>query len=224
MNKTLELFLSKEYEDKINKKMMWYDYTFPKDEVISYIIKVIEVPVSDFMDNIFGITTGDTISAKDVFQFSSLNDATFRMCEEVFKYGNPGLTHIEAGKLLLNDGVKRKDGALTKYGENHVKTARDLGLMYEITGSYFLSCIGQVINELPEDKQEKLLVRLALRNKLVRRLLKTVQYGEVHAREVLGMLSDSTYTRRKPNVKKILSILEESSEYDFSTYLDRIIY
>lgn len=224
MDNMLEIFLSKEYEEKINKKMMWYDYSFPKEEVMNYINDVLEIPLSDFMDDIFGVTTGEVIEAKDVFQFSSINDATFRMCEEVFEYGNPGLTHIEAGKLLLNDGMDRKNGALTKYGENHVKTARDLGLMYDVTGSYFLSCIGQVINELPEYKRNKLLVRLTLRNKLVRRLIKTAQDGEVHARVVMDMLSDSTYTRRKPNVKQILSILENSDEYDFSLYINRIIF
>ena len=41
-------------------------------------------------------------------------------------------------------------------------------------------------------------------------------------REFMYMLSDSTYVRRKSNVKKIINILKLSEEYDFNTFVDKI--
>ena len=135
---------------------------------------------------------------------------------------NPGVTFIEAGKLLLDDGAQRKDMAYIKYGENHLKTAEALGLLYELTRTYFLSCIGTVYISLCEEDQKRLLTRLFLRNKLISRLIKVTNTSNIDARQFLYMLSDSTYIRRRSNLKCILHFLQESTEYDFSGMISRI--
>ena len=123
---------------------------------------------------------------------------------------------------MLDDGAQRKDMAYIKYGENHLKTAEALGLLYELTRTYFLSCIGTVYISLCEEDQKRLLTRLFLRNKLISRLIKVTNTSNIDARQFLYMLSDSTYIRRKSNLKCILHFLQESTEYDFSGMISRI--
>ena len=218
----LDAFYSRTYENSINKKMLYYNYNFPKEEVEDYVRQVLNVPIESFIQYDIEAETVEAITPKDVFQFSTLEAGTNHICHALHHANNPGVTFIEAGKLLLDDGAQRKDMAYIKYGENHLKTAEALGLLYELTRTYFLSCIGTVYISLCEEDQKRLLIRLFLRNKLISRLIKVTNASNVDARQFLYMLSASTYIRRKSNLKCILHFLQESTEYDFSGMINRI--
>lgn len=220
----LDAFYSRTYENGINKKMLYYDYRLPVEEIENYVQQILCVPVEQFIQRDIDMETAEAIMPKDVFQFSSLEAGTVQICHALNEAGNPGVTFIQAGKLLLDEGTQRKDGAYIKYGENHLKTAEALGLLYELTHTYFVSCIGVVYLKLSEDDRKKLTVRLFLRNKFIARLIKATATANVDARQFLYMLSDSTYTRRKSNIKCILRYLQESTEYDFSTIIDKIYF
>jgi len=217
-------FFSQKYEKEINNKMMYYDYVFPKEEMIGYINNINNVPIEEFIKYIFFDNKDISIKAKDVMQFSNIEDASTRLCRELKYNGNNGVKNIEVGKLLLIDGKDRNDGAYIKYGENHAKTAEMLGLVCEFTHTYFVSSMGYIIDEIDEISRKKLLERLILRSKLIRQLICATKKGNVSVRAFLYMLSDSTYIRRRSNIKTILRILKESSEYDFSLILDKIIF
>lgn len=220
----VELFYSKSYEKKINKCMLMYNYEFPYEEVIEYINCIIKIPVEVLLKTNFIEEKEELLTAKDVFQFSNLDDATLRICKILRDKGNPGVTYLHAGTLLLDDGLIRKKTALIKYGENHLKTAEALGLLYGLTRVYFLSCLGYVIMNLSESDFDKLIVRLVLRNRLIRKLYDASKNGRVDVRQFLYMLSNSTYLRRKSNIKSILNILNNSSEYDFSTFKASLVW
>ena len=102
------------------------------------------------------------------------------------------------------------------------KTAEALGLLYELTRTYFVSCIGEIYLTLNDEDKKKLNTRLFLRNKFISRLIKVTANGKVDARQFLYMLSDATYVRRKSNLKRILAYLQESQEYDFSPFINNI--
>lgn len=216
-------FYSREYENKINKKTLYYSYDFPEQEVEIYVKRIISEPVDRYVTYIKNLKEKEIIEAKDVFQFSRMEDATLIICEKVKANNNPGMKYLDVGKLLLDDGKRRKNGAYTKYGENHVKTAESIGLFFELSRTYFLSCLGHVYCELPEKDQQKLLVRLLLRNRLIVRMIQASENGNINAREFFYMLSDSTYLRRKSNVKAILNILADSEEYNFNDFVNKII-
>lgn len=220
---TVEEFMSGLYEEKINKKMMYYDYSFPTGEVVEYVKKVCELEVPALVKYILE-QPAPAISAQDVFQFSSFDDATIRLCQRMKEVDNPGLNHLEVGKLLLNDGKERKDGAYTKYGENHAKTGAAIGLVQELSKTYFLSCLGNIFPELNAYFQERLLTRLLLRNRFIDRVLCASGNGPVTMRQFLYMLSDSTYIRRSSNIKTVIGKLEKTDEYDFSFLGNRLIY
>lgn len=220
----LDAFYSRTYENDINKKMLYYNYDFPAEEVESYVRQILCVPVEQFIQRDIEMETTEAITPKDVFQFSTLEAGTDHICQTLNEAGNPGVTFIQAGKLLLNDGTQRKDTAYIKYGENHLKTAEALGLLYELTRTYFVSCIGVIYLKLNDEDRKKLNVRLFLRNKFIARLIKATASANVDARQFLYMLSDSTYIRRKSNIKCILRYLQDSTEYDFSEIFQKIYF
>lgn len=220
----LDAFYSRTYENDINKKMLYYNYDFPTEEAENYVRQILCVPVEQFIQRDITMETTEAITPKDVFQFSTLEAGTDHICKVLNEAGNPGVTFIQAGKLLLDDGSQRKDMAYIKYGENHLKTAEALGLLYELTHTYFVSCVGMIYLNLNEEDRKKLNVRLFLRNKFIARLIKATASANVDARQFLYMLSDATYIRRKSNIKCILRYLQESTEYDFSEIIDKIYF
>lgn len=220
----LDVFYSRTYESDINKKMLHYDYAFPTEEVDEYIRQVLHAPIERFVQRDIESKTAEVITPKDVFQFSSLEAGTDHICRILNDIGNPGVTYLQAGKLLLDDGKERNDIAYIKYGENHLKTAGALGLLYELAHTYFVSCIGVIYLNLNDENRKKLNIRLFLRNKFIARLVKAAATATVNARQFLYMLSDATYVRRRSNIKHILRYMQESTEYDFSQITDRIYF
>lgn len=221
MEGIVDEFFSKQYEEKINKDILFYN--FPQEEVQNYVEQVIAEPLPRFLAYMDELSDRAKIESGDVFQFSDLNDGTIFFCEKMKRTNNPGMKFGDIGRLLLDDGKERKDGALVKYGENHVKTAEMLGLSFALCKTYYLSGIGYIYAELPKEKQERFLTRLVLRNKLVTRLYQATKNGNVNMREFLYMLSDSTYVRRSSNIKKIINVLKQSEEQDFEYFIDKII-
>lgn len=222
MEPTIAQFFTGAYEEEMNKSILYY--SFSEDEARRYVEKLLVIPLISFVEYMDTIAERQQIEAGDVFQFSNLDNATSLFCEKMRNTSNPGMKFVEMGKILLDDGVKRKDGALTKYGENHAKTATMLGLAFELCNTYYLSGIGYIYATLSKEQQTKLLSRLILRNKLVVRLYQASKNGQVDMKEFLYMLSDSTYDRRRSNIKKILKTLNDSDEYDFKYFLDKIYF
>lgn len=220
MEGIVEKFFSRKYEEKINEGILFY--SFPQEEVLDYVENLIAEPLPRFLAYIDKMSDREKIESSDVFQFSNLDDGTSVFCDKMRKTDNPGMKFIEIGRLLLDDGKERKDGALVKYGENHAKTAEMLGLSFQLCKTYYLSGIGYVYSELSEDKQYRLLTRLVLRNKLVTRLYQASKNGKIDMREFLYMLSDSTYLRRKSNIRTILDVLARTEELDFEEFIKLI--
>ena len=220
MEGIVDRFFSKEYEEKINKDILFY--TFPQEEVQVYVEQVIAEPLPRFLSYMDKMSERTRIESGDVFQFSDLDDGTTVFCEKMKRTDNPGMKFIDIGRLLLDDGKERKEGALIKYGENHAKTAEMLGLSFELCKTYYLSGIGYIYAELSEEKQQRFLTRLVLRNKLVTRLYQASKNGNINMREFLYMLSDSTYLRRRSNIKSVLNVLVKSEENDFTDFIELI--
>ena len=108
MEGIVEKFFSKEYEEKINKGILFY--SFPQEEVQTYVEQVISEPLPRFIAYMDKLSERTKIEAGDVFQFSDLDDGTFLFCEKMKRTDNPGMKFIDIGRLLLDDGKDRKDG------------------------------------------------------------------------------------------------------------------
>lgn len=200
MDNQLNLFFTKTYENDINFRMFENDYYFPANDVINYIRKLNEISVDEYVQWLNEHFCTTILSTEDAVQYSNFEDATKRVVEVIMEAGNKGFTHLEIGKLLQNDGVSRNDGAYTKYGENHAKTATYLGYLFSIKRFYYVSAIGYVLSKLSVEEQEKLFVRLLLRTNLFKTVFYLVKNGNVSMRDIFDMLSEKTYIRRKNNI------------------------
>lgn len=225
MNDLLNTFFSKNFENDINEKMMYYSYSFEHHLINEYIEKLLSTPLVSFLNFIFENYKVPYLEAVDVVQFSNIEDCTAKICTVIKEAGDKGYTSLEVGKLLENDGIVRKDGAYLKYGENQAKTAVQFGLLTQISNKFFLSCIGYVFADLTEDEQRRLLTRLILRNKLVQRLFyKAEKNGSSEYLYETGFLSETTRLRRKSNVKTIISFVCNTDEMDLSGMLSKIMF
>lgn len=77
---------------------------------------------------------------------------------------------------------------------------------------------------LEKQKKEKLFTRMVLRTREIEQLYRNYKnYELINAREYMHVLSDSTYRRRRSNLKKLLGVLDNSNEYSFSDFINSIV-
>lgn len=219
----IEDFFSRVFEDELNKKMMYYSYDFPFVKVTEYIRDVIGISLNDYIDFIVNNYDVTYLEYQDVIQFSDFNNCTINLCRALLESGDEGNTFLQIGTLLADETSSRNEHALRKYGENQAKTAEQLGLVNNLSNTYFLSCIGYVLNDLQEVTHKKLITRLLLRNKLIKRFLyKCSLQDVVKYHDEVSFLSESTIVRRRSNVKKLLKMLLNNGEIEISALLDKI--
>ena len=220
----LQKFFSYNIDLYFNKLVLDNKFNIHKQEIETDLASIINIPLTDFLEYIFNNISREAIAAADVFQFSDFIDATTNICSLLYNREPLGISFIEMGRLLLNDNIQRKDGALTKYGENHLKTAMLLGLTFKHEKLYYLSAIGYVFQMYSEAQQEQLLHRLIIRNKLVRQIILKASNGSFELESYLYDLSRTTYIRRRTNIKHVLNVLKSSSDYDFTNIFNNITY
>lgn len=199
-------FFQKSYEDAINEHLFIRSFNLNKDELFDYVNRVVEVKLLEYCNYVIDYCHIDYLTFQDVVQFSSLDDATTGICQ-VLTRAHDGLHNLEVGRALLDDGIIRKEGAYRKYGENHAKTGIELGLVLENSGNYFLTCLGEVYNDLEQSVRNELLRRTILRNRFLQKVLIKSQYGPVSIESEMSFFSQSTVKRRLPNVKTLYNIV-----------------
>ena len=199
-------FFQKSYEDAINEHLFIRSFNLNKDELFDYVNRVVEVKLLEYCNYVIDYCHIDYLTFQDVVQFSSLDDATTGICQ-VLARAHDGLHNLEVGQALLDDGTVRKEGAYRKYGENHAKTAIELGLVLENSGCYFLTCLGEIYNDLENSVQNELLRRTILRNRFFQKILIKSQLGPVFIENEMSFFSQSTIIRRLPNVRTLYNIM-----------------
>lgn len=202
----LENFFGMILENSINDNMMEFSYKFPYDGMKEYVLEICDIPFSVFLEYINKYQNNDNISADCVSQFSKLDDCLLGFCEATDNMRRP-LTFEEIGERLQDDGVERNSVANIKYGENHSKMALQFGLAQCRYNYWYISALGKVFSQLPKDKQDTLMIRTLLRNKLYALIFTKLQTHDVSIEQILKTvnLSDSTRTRRLSSVKRILT-------------------
>ena len=223
MNKheLLELFFNQTFEGNINKEMLNYDYIFPYEDIKEYVSLILDVPLHDFIERVRS-KVYLAISCKEITQYSSLNDATSRYCQILDENGDKGYKFEDVGRLLLNDGINRAVGAYRKYGENHSKTACQLGLAQNIYNNFYLSSLGKIFNTLDDAKKKALLARTILRNPLYGRIFSLLESRDVNIAQLCQSLSASTIIRRRSNVLKLCKIVSDEYQRE-GNHLEHII-
>lgn len=208
----LSVFFDRTFERYINNKMFYRNYCFPEEDVFDYVSCLVDTSLITFIQYIREKLSVSFLEFNDIVQFSSLQDATKNITTVLNSKGDEGYTFVDLGRLLLNDGKERNDAAYRKYGENHTKTAQEFGLTQVLYSKTYLTCIGRILNLMPDNDQLKLLRRTILRNKYIKLMIKLSKSETLSLDSQMGLLSESTKVRRLSNVRKIWQFIVAESE------------
>lgn len=205
MKYTVEDFYSKKFEDESNEILLNERWLFSEKAMEDYVIQITNISISDYISYCENLPSIPNYTSKDITQLSSLYDCTLGMCKAL-KEVDHGLSYIEiATKLHDGHSYTNTPGALTKYGENQVKTASQLGLTLCIKDLWYLSAIGQIFPNLADDIQNKYFSICLLRDPFYSRVLCSMCKQETNLPNYMTILSESTQKRRIPNCKQLIN-------------------
>lgn len=195
-----------------------------KYQVFDSVNQLINIPLKKYIQMLNSFSNVDrSINPADIIQFSKFEDATVNLSKTLVLAGNSGFTWEEVGCYLLrNVESKNNKGSNTKYGENHLKTGKILGLSSSEGSKWYLTKLGYVFNELTVEQQDKLLTRLSLKTKLVSAAVYDSMRKDISIVEYIDVLSESTQIRRRSNIKKLFSLLKDNDEYSVDYIFDSI--
>lgn len=151
------------------------------------------------------------ITTSEIPQFSSLGDCVFKVPELVQECGIEDLTYAQMGFMLR---VKpRKEGADMKYGENHAKTAAQMGFCVIRNCRIYPSYLGMAFRELDKEKQEQLVPKLILfMPYILNQYASNASYHDIN--NSLSMLTESTRKRRLSNIWKLIDVVNKNLPYE----------
>lgn len=202
----IEIFFYRSFEEDVNDKMLDdYSYVLPMDRIREYVNKLLAIPYSDFL---YFIISWDfpPIGTDNHTQCSCFTAAEIEMCHVIIENGNPGYDFIEIGNLFPQYCTTKTVQALRKYGENQIKTAKQLGLAFCYYNSWYLNCLAYVYAELDEKGRRAFLARTLLRDALYGTMMKDLISSDIILNNYMKELSPSTVRRRKGCIIKILKI------------------
>ena len=151
------------------------------------------------------------VDKKDISQFSDFKDAYYTV---PYMLKNCGMTDVDYSKMgyMLRE-EKRKDIADKKYGENHMKTAAQLGLCRFEKCRANANALGSLFIKLSETDRRNILPKLCLYIPYIQNYFMAGGTDEVRD-EILSILSKTTQVRRRPNVNTIIQTIKDSIEYE----------
>lgn len=200
----IESFFYRSLENQVNEKMLDdYSYNIPMPLLRNYIKNIIEIPYEEFI--YFIISWGyPLITTEDMTQSSSFSASEIEMCNILCDNDNPGYSFEEIGRLFPHYCKAQTEYALRKYGENQIKTSKQLGLVFQYYSSWYLSCFGYVYKELNEADRASFLARSILRDPFYGTIVRDLISNDVTINRYLKGLSPSTIHRRSPGITRIL--------------------
>ena len=151
------------------------------------------------------------VDKKDISQFSDFKDAYYTI---PFMLQNCGIKDVDYSKMgyMLRE-EKRKEIADKKYGENHMKTAAQLGLCRFEKCRANANALGSQFIKLSEADRRNILPKLCLFIPFIQNYFMAGATDEVRDK-ILSILSHTTQVRRRPNVNTIIQTVKESIDYE----------
>lgn len=151
------------------------------------------------------------IGQKDISQFSDFRDAYYKV---PFLLHNCGLTDVDYSQMgFMLRGDKRNNVADKKYGENHMKTAAQLGLCRFKKCRANSNAFGKLFMTLSDSDQKNILPKICLYIPYVQNYFMAGATNEIRE-EILSILSQTTQNRRRTNVNTIFQTVKEALEHE----------
>ncbi|ORT99295.1 hypothetical protein D081_2024 [Anaerovibrio sp. JC8] len=226
MDDYINILLSGCYSKDDVFKAFFFNYpekagkNFSENDRILADTMLVELLESSSVDEIVSILNLDTtyeekIESSNVPQYSSLDSI-----EGIINIvdANPGGTYVDIGYYFNKDG---NHTSWSKYGENHYKLTAHLGLVTS-SGDKAVTHLGQIFMKLPDRTKADIKTKLFLRVPIVRLVMNYGKQKHINVTDIMmRCLSESTTQRRLPNVKRMILMLIEKSNYK-GNYLKNI--
>lgn len=180
-----------------------------EEQLCTIILKVInQTPCTDILKILRPHFTQFEIQKSDIPQFSCFDDAYYKVIKLLEHSGIKGVSWSKLG-FMLRIGP-RSLVADTKYGENHGKTAMQLGLcQMDKEHRFWPTTIGSCFDKLSRQEQDDLKPKLCLYIPLIQNYFVQDQDDE-KLKEYFSVLTESTQKRRRPNVRTLIDIIRQS--------------
>lgn len=152
------------------------------------------------------------ITTSDIPQFSDFDDAVYKTPYLTIASRESDIGFVQMGYMLLKS--PKKDGAYMKYGENHAKTAAQIGLCSVNKGKINPSFLGVAFQKLNKEEQKRMMPKLLLYIPLIQNFFVLGKDIE-RLRTYFSSLSESTQLRRRSNVKTLINHVGQYLDYEF---------
>lgn len=203
---TISDFFSKQFENESTNILLYNKHYFSENAVADYVNQMNSYCLQDYIRYLTEHPVSDDITSRDITQLSSIEDCTTNFCSVIKEIGNPGMSLIEiATALHADNNYKDNTVALMKYGENHAKTALQLGLAIYKNELWYLTAIGYVFSNLNAGLQKKYLSLIQLRDPFYSRVILSLISHDTNLKDFMTILSESTRTRRASSCIRVLS-------------------
>lgn len=147
------------------------------------------------------------IDKKDIPQFSDFKDAYYKVPFILANCGVQDVDYLKMGYMLRSE--KRKEVADKKYGENHIKTAAQMGLCSFAKCRANTNTLGNLFIKLSEAERADLLPKICLYIPFIHNYFKRGGTDEVRE-DMLSVLSVTTQNRRRSNVNTIIETIKNA--------------
>ena len=178
-----------------------------KSELLLKVLK--KYKCSDILEIIKDGFVPAEVDKKDISQFSDFKDAYYKV---PYMLKNCGIKDVDYSRMgyMLRDNT-RKDVADKKYGENHIKTAAQLGLCRFEKCRANRNAFGDNFIKLKDKDIINILPKICLYIPYIQNYFMAGATDE--SREnILSILSKTTQDRRRPNVNVIIQTIKDSIE------------
>ena len=214
MKYTIESFFLRKFEEESDKILLEMPSFFSNEAVMDYVDQIASIRIEDFITYAEYHPNTNNISTKDNTQLSSFDDCTIGMCK-IWKEDHEGRNLMQIAEALHGDrNYKNNPIALTKYGENQVKTACQLGLAFFRDNLWYLSSIGTIFLSLPDAVKYKFLSLSLLRDPFYSRVLCDMHRQEINLLDYMSILSKSTQKRRVPSCMRLINIFIQQCDIE----------
>lgn len=211
---TIDDFFSKMFETESTNILLDKTY-FSSSLMEEYVYQLMNFPLEDYISYLQKHPIKEEITPRDITQLSSIKDCTANMCRIMLQNENRGLTLTEIAIYLREDSsYKDNHVALTKYGENQVKTASQMGLVVNRQDHWYLSAVGYIILNLPDDVQTKFYSINLLRDPFYSRVIRSMIEKDTNLKDFMMILSESTQKRRSSSCQKVLDFFIKQSKLE----------
>ena len=202
----IEDFFSKRFENESTNILLEKPAYFSATMMEDYVYQLMSYSLENYISYLAEHPNKTEITSRDITQLSNIDDCTTNMCRIMLENDNHGLSLTDiATKLHGDDNFKDNAVALTKYGENQVKTACQMGLTVFKNDLWYLTGIGYVMNNLSEKVQAKYYAINLLRDSFYSKIILSLHKKDTNLRDYMSILSESTQKRRSSRCQKVLS-------------------